>query len=92
MTGPSQGLPLDGTADRGARFHDPAASIGVFAGPSMNHHRIPNDRMRVNVHDAQEVQYWCQELHCSPAELEEAVSAVGVEIDDVRLHLSQGGH
>lgn len=61
----------------------------------MNQHtqrRIPNDVERVNVHDEQELRYWCDELGCTADELEEAVSAVGVEVADVRLHLSQRGH
>lgn len=55
-------------------------------------HRIPNDPARVNPNDAGEVAHWCTEFGCSPDELREAVSAVGVDVDDVRLHLSQRGH
>ena len=52
-------------------------------------HRIPNDPERVNVNDEQEAAYWCRELDCSAEELQEAVSAVGVQAADVRLHLGQ---
>ncbi|WP_189447625.1 DUF3606 domain-containing protein [Cognatilysobacter xinjiangensis] len=52
-------------------------------------HRIPNDPERVNVNDEQEAAYWCRELGCSAEELQEAVSAVGVQAADVRLHLGQ---
>jgi hypothetical protein len=55
----------------------------------MSGHRIPNDAQRVNVHDDAEIDYWTRELDCTPDALREAVSAVGVEVDDVRLHLSQ---
>lgn len=55
----------------------------------MSGHRIPNDANRVNVNDAAELDYWIRELDCTPDALREAVSAVGVELDDVRLHLSQ---
>ena len=50
-------------------------------------HRIPNDPERVNVNDEQEAAYWCRELGCSAEELQEAVSAVGVQAADVRLHI-----
>ncbi|WP_462115133.1 DUF3606 domain-containing protein [Lysobacter xanthus] len=52
-------------------------------------HRIPNDAARVNVHNDQELEYWCRELGSSADDLREAVSAVGVEVDDVRQHLGQ---
>ena len=56
------------------------------------HKRIPNDRTRVNVHDDEEAAYWCAELDCSTEELTEAVSAVGEDVDNIRLHLSQRHH
>lgn len=55
-------------------------------------HRIPNDPARVNPNDEAELAHWCNEFGCSADELREAVSAVGVDVDDVRLHLSQRGH
>ena len=55
-------------------------------------HRIPADPMRVNTNDDAEVEHWCAEFDCSADELREAVSAVGVEVENVRLHLSQRGH
>lgn len=54
--------------------------------------RIPADTMRVNQNDDDEVAYWCRELQCTPDELREAVSAVGQDVENVRLHLSQRGH
>ena len=52
-------------------------------------HRIPNDPERVNVNDASELAYWCRELHADADAVREAVSAVGVEVANVRMHLGQ---
>lgn len=52
-------------------------------------HRIPNDEARVNVNDEQELAYWCDELDADADTLREAVSAVGVDVANVRMHLSQ---
>lgn len=58
----------------------------------MNDRRIPADPERVNHHSDEEAAYWCRELDCTRDELREAVSAVGEDAKDVRLHLSQRGH
>lgn len=55
----------------------------------MSGHRIPNDSQRVNVNDDAELAYWSSELDAPPDTLREAVSAVGVEVENVRLHLRQ---
>lgn len=55
-------------------------------------HRIRNDSERVNVHADEEMRYRCDELDFEPEELREAVSAVDVDVTNVRLHLSQRGH
>lgn len=52
-------------------------------------HRIPNDVERVNVNDEAELAYWSRELAADPETLKEAVSAVGVELANVRQHLAQ---
>lgn len=52
-------------------------------------HRIPNDATRVDVNHDEEVAYWCTTLRCTPDDLREAVSAVGQDVDAVRMHLSQ---
>ena len=49
--------------------------------------RGPADRIRVNVHEAYEVQYWTKALGCTAEELKAAVKAVGVMVEDVRKHL-----
>lgn len=55
----------------------------------MSGHRIPNDTERVNANDDAELDYWSRELDAAPDALREAESAVGVEVEDVRLHLGQ---
>ena len=52
-------------------------------------HRIPNDVERVNVNDTDELAYWCHELGADADTLREAVSAVGVDLANVRMHLGQ---
>ena len=52
-------------------------------------HRIPNDAERVNVNDDAELAWWCRELGCDADTLREAVSAVGVDVANVRMHLGQ---
>jgi len=54
-------------------------------------HRVPNDPARVNVKDDDERVYWCNELGCDGEALREAVSAVGVDVANVRMHLGQRG-
>ncbi|WP_454732896.1 MULTISPECIES: DUF3606 domain-containing protein [Cupriavidus] len=50
-------------------------------------HFRPLDPGRVNTMDGVELQYWCAELNCSPAELQEAVASVGDHISAVRARL-----
>ncbi|WP_133479083.1 DUF3606 domain-containing protein [Cognatilysobacter segetis] len=52
-------------------------------------HRVPNDSERVNVNDDVELAFWCRELQTDAATLRDAVSAVGVEVANVRMHLGQ---
>ncbi|MDF3832126.1 DUF3606 domain-containing protein [Cupriavidus basilensis] len=47
----------------------------------------PLDPGRVNTMDAIDVQYWCADLNCTQAELEDAVSKAGDHISAVRAHL-----
>ena len=54
-------------------------------------HRIPNDPERVNVNDDAELDYWCGELGHDADTLREAVSAVGVDVGNARMHLGQVG-
>lgn len=47
----------------------------------------PLDPGRVNFMDPVELQYWCNELHCTEAELKDAVSKVGEHVTVVRQQL-----
>jgi len=51
--------------------------------------RGQQDRLRINIHEQHEVQYWTKELGVSREELERAVKAVGVMAADVRRHLGK---
>ena len=48
----------------------------------------PLDPGRVDTIDQVEMQYWSRELHCTEAELTEAVSKVGDHITSVREYLA----
>ena len=51
--------------------------------------RGQQDRIRINVNEEHEVRYWTQELGVTREELERAVKAVGVMVDDVRKYLGK---
>lgn len=51
--------------------------------------RGAQDRARVNVNEAHEVQYWTRELGVSEAQLKAAVQAVGVSTEAIRQHLAK---
>lgn len=48
----------------------------------------PLDPGRVNAMDPIELQYWCGELHCTDAELKDAVAKVGEHVTEVREQLA----
>jgi len=48
---------------------------------------IPSDPGRVNVIDPLELQYWCDELQCTPDDLIETVAQVGEHVTAVRDQL-----
>ena len=48
----------------------------------------PLDPGRVNSMDPIELRYWCRELHCTEAELNDALSKVGEHITAVREELA----
>ena len=48
----------------------------------------PLDPGRIDTLDRVELQYWSRELHCTEAELAEAVSKVGEHVTAVREHLA----
>lgn len=51
--------------------------------------RGQQDRNRINVNEEHEVRYWTEELGVTREELERAVKAVGVMVEDVRKHLKK---
>jgi hypothetical protein len=55
-----------------------------------NDEHTPLDPGRINVADPVEVRYWCKELKCTEAQLNEAVSRVGEHVAAVRERLEQG--
>jgi hypothetical protein len=51
-------------------------------------HFRPLDPGRVNSMDPIELRYWCRELHCTEAELMDAMTKVGEHITAVREQLA----
>lgn len=51
--------------------------------------RRPQDASKVNVHEAWEVKYWCNEFGCTESQLRAAVQAVGVSAAAVRRYLGK---
>jgi hypothetical protein len=51
--------------------------------------RRPQDASKVNVHEAWEVKYWCNEFGCTESKLRAAVQAVGVSAAAVRRYLGK---
>ena len=47
----------------------------------------PLDAGRINLDDALEIEYWCRELGCTEAALQEAVAQVGAHVAAVREQL-----
>ena len=56
--------------------------------PDAAQHMKPLDPGRVNTMDPAELRYWCHELHCSEARLQEVVAEVGEHVTAVRERLS----
>lgn len=50
----------------------------------------PLDPGRINSMDPIELQYWCNELKCTEADLRNAINAVGEHVTAVRDHLASG--
>ncbi len=51
----------------------------------------PLDPGRVNAADPAELKYWCRELDCTEAELQDALSKVGEHLTAVRDQLGSPG-
>lgn len=54
--------------------------------------RGPADAMRIDVNEEYELRYWTETLDVSEDKLRTAVSAVGVMVQDVRVHLGKPQH
>jgi hypothetical protein len=50
-------------------------------------HFKPLDPGRINTLDPVELQYWCRELHCTEAQLHDAIAHVGDHVTAVRDRL-----
>lgn len=53
------------------------------------HIRQPQDRLKINIHEPWEVNWWTREFGVTKAQLEAAVRAVGVQTSAVRKHLGK---
>jgi hypothetical protein len=51
--------------------------------------REPEDRTKINIHEAWEVEYWSKKFGVSAAKLKEAVQKVGVSVEKVKAYLSK---
>lgn len=51
-------------------------------------HFKPLDPGRINANDPAKLQYWCRQLRCSEAELQDALSKVGDHVTAVRDRLA----
>ncbi|RZL88563.1 MAG: DUF3606 domain-containing protein [Variovorax sp.] len=51
-------------------------------------HFKPLDPGRINAQDPVELQYWCMQLHCTEAELDDALTKVGDHVTAVRDRLA----
>jgi hypothetical protein len=51
--------------------------------------RRPLDSSRINIHQSYEVNWWCDELKCTKAQLIAAVNAVGTSAAAVRKYLKK---
>ena len=51
--------------------------------------RGPEDRIRINVHEAYELQYWSTQLGVSTQELRKSVDRVGPMVKDVKRDLGK---
>jgi len=49
----------------------------------------PQDALRVNVHEAYEVEYWTKKFGCTAEQLKAAVAKVGVMAKDVEGYLKR---
>ena len=51
--------------------------------------RMPDDRVKINLGQPWEVQYWTKELGCTESQLKEAIKKVGYSVTRVREYLNK---
>jgi len=49
--------------------------------------KAPTDRLKINIHQQHEVNYWTEKLGVTEQQLKAAVKAVGPMVKDVKRHL-----
>lgn len=49
----------------------------------------PQDASKINIHEAWELRYWCEELGVTEAQLKNAVHTVGTSAAAVKKHLGK---
>ena len=49
--------------------------------------RVPDDILRVHLHEEWETDYWCGQFFCTPEQLHAAIATVGIMAADVHAHL-----
>lgn len=51
--------------------------------------KTPSDEHRIDLRLGSDIRYWCEQLGCSPGQLESAVHKAGRLVSAVRVHLEQ---
>ncbi len=54
----------------------------------MNNHQTESEK-KINVREAWDVNFWCEELNLRAEELKEIVKVVGPQVHDVRVHIAK---
>ena len=49
----------------------------------------PRNALQVNLHDDEDMRYWCKKMHCTEHQLREAVSQVGPVPSNVEAYVQQ---
>jgi hypothetical protein len=71
----------------GVRWNSPQTKDEIMSDDLTK--KRPQDASKVNIHEAWEVEYWCNELRVTKEQLVVAVKAVGVSAAAVRKHLGR---
>ena len=52
-------------------------------------HEVKSDDAMINIKEARDLNFWCDELHLKKEELLDIVRKVGPLVHDVRLHIAK---